>query len=65
MRYLLKEEYQGKYKNSYIADKLSLSKVYVSMILNRKRPISKYMAYAFTKVVDINAEVEDLFESVK
>lgn len=65
MKYLLKEEYLGKYKNSYIADRLDLSRVYVSWILNRKRPIAKHMAFAFTKVVDINAEVEDIFEIVK
>lgn len=66
MSYILKEEkaeeIKNKYKNSYFKEKLDLSGTYVSLIVNRKIPISKRLAYAFTKVIDVNAETEDYFE---
>ena len=68
MGYYLKEdvakEISSKYRNSYIVEKLGLSKPYVSLILHRKRPIKKHIAYSFTKVIDMNLEIEDLFERV-
>ena len=66
MGYLLKEEMayaiRTTYKNSYIIDKLDLSATYISIILHRKKPIAKHMAFAFTKALDNNAEIEDYFE---
>ena len=43
MKYLLKEDMaemiRTKYKNNYIVDKLHLTKTYVSLVFNRKKPI--------------------------
>ncbi len=69
MKYILKEktaeEIKSTYKNSYISEKLDLSGTYISMILHRKKPIARHMAYAFTKVIGTNLEVEDMFEETK
>jgi len=69
MRYLLRpncaELIKNKYKNNYIATRLDLSATYVSLVLHRKRAIAKHLAYAFTKVIDSDANVEDLFEAVE
>lgn len=68
MSYLLKEdkakEIRQKYKNSYISEELGLTKPYISTILHRTRPIKKHLAYCFTKVVDSDLEINDLFEVV-
>ena len=69
MGYLLKdgiaETFATKYKNSYIASGVGLSSTYVSLILHRKRAVPKRIAYAFTKVINSEAEIEDYFEYVK
>ena len=66
MSYKLKEgraeEIKKKYKNSYFIENLGLSSCYVSLILNRKRSVSKIVAYCFTKLVDNEAEINDVFE---
>ena len=66
MGYILKEdtanEIRAKYRAGYIAEKLGLSKSYVSLILHRKRVIKKHIAYSFTKVIDSELEINDLFE---
>lgn len=68
MGYILKEDVaeqiRNKYRNSYIVEKLGLSKPYISLILHRKRPIKKHIAYSFTKIIDMDLEIEDLFERV-
>jgi len=68
MAFILKEntaeEIKRKYKNGYIAQKLNLSGTYISLILHRKRPVAKHMAYAFTKVINSEAEINDLFEEI-
>lgn len=68
MGYLLKEdkaiEIREKYKNSYISNQLGLSGAYVSLILHRKRPITKHIAYSFTKIINMDLEIEDLFERI-
>ena len=65
MKYLLKEDMaeiiKNTYKNSYIIEKLDLSGTYVSLILHRKKPIAKYMAFAFAKAINNDAEIEDYF----
>ena len=66
MGYILKEDIAEqirlKYKNSYISTKLGLSQTYISLILHRKRAIPKHMAYSFTKVINSELEIDDLFE---
>lgn len=66
MGYILKEEkaneIKDKYRNSYISERLGLSKTYVSLILHRKKEIKKHVAYSFTKVLDSELEINDLFE---
>ena len=68
MSYILKEEVAKdilkKYKNSYIADTLGLTVPYISVILHRKRPIQKHVAYSLTKIINNNAEIDDFFERV-
>ena len=66
MSYRLKEdasiEIRKKFKNIYFEQVVGLSKIYVSLILNRHRAIPKRIAYCFTKAIDSNAEIEDYFE---
>ena len=68
MGYMLKEDeakkIKAKYRNSYIANEIGISQTYVSIILNRKRHIPKRLAYLFTKVIDSESEINDLFEYV-
>ena len=68
MKYILKEgkadEIRKKYKNTYISSITGLSTCYVSLILNGKRQVSKRIAYPFTKAVNSEYEIEDLFERV-
>lgn len=68
MGYLLKEDQapmiRTKYKNGYIAEKLGLSKTYVSLILHRKRVIQKHVAYAFAKTLGTELEIDDIFERI-
>ena len=68
MGYYLKEEIakeiREKYKNSYIINKTGISQSLVSLILHRKRHIPKKTAYSFTKVINSEYEIEDLFERV-
>lgn len=69
MKYLLKpdvaEEIKEKYKNGYISKRSGLSVCYVSLILNRRRAVQKRIAYAFTKSVNSEYEIRDLFEQVR
>lgn len=69
MRYLLKEDkaeiIRKKYKNSYIVDTVGLCTSYVSQIMNRKRAVPKNVAYTFTKAINSEYEIEDLFNRVK
>ena len=66
MSYILKEElsneFKKKYKNQYLVDVIGLSKTYVSLVLNRKRSCPKRVAYAFTKAINKEAEINDFFE---
>ena len=68
MKYILKQdkanEIRQKLKNKYIADVSGLSICYVSLIMTGKRQVSKRVAYPFTKAVDSEYEIEDLFERV-
>ena len=68
MSYVIKEdkaeEIKKKFLGKYIAMTLGRSQSNVSLILNRKLNVPKTTAYAFTKVIDKDLEIEDLFERV-
>lgn len=65
-KYILKEdkanEIKGKFKSVYIANGIDLSNAYVSLIIHRKKTVPKKTALSFTKVINNDLEVEDLFE---
>jgi plasmid maintenance system antidote protein VapI len=65
-KYILKEEksneIKSKYKSTYIANGMDLSNAYVSLIIHRKKTVPKKTALSFTKIVDNDLEVSDLFE---
>lgn len=69
MRYLLKENtadiIRRKYKNKYLIEETGLCESYVSQIVHRKKAIPKNGAYVFTKAVNSEYEIEDLFDRVK
>jgi hypothetical protein len=69
MGYLLKEDIatiiNEKYKNSYFAKQLDLSGTYISLIVHRKQTVPKRIAYAFTKLINNEANIEDYFYKVK
>ena len=66
MTYKLKEsvaeDIRNKFKNVYFEKTVGISKVYISLILNRHRGCSKSVAYCFAKAIDSEAEIEDYFE---
>lgn len=68
MSYIIKQdkakEIKNKFRNLYIAEVLGKNPASVSLILNGKLRIPKTTAYAFTKVIDKDLEVDDLFERV-
>lgn len=68
MKYVLKQdkadEIRQKLKNSYIASVSGLSLCYVSLIMNGRRNVQKRIAYCFTKAIDSELEIDDLFERV-
>lgn len=69
MRYMLKENtselIKKKYRNSYIENAVGLCASYVSQIINRKRAVPKNVAYTFTKAINSEYEINDLFDRVK
>lgn len=69
MRYMLKENtaslIKKKYRNSYIMETVGLCSSYVSQIINRKRAVPKNVAYTFTKAINSEYEIENLFDKVK
>ncbi len=68
MKYILKQEkaneIRKKYKNTYLSSITGLSVCYVSLIMNGRRKVNKRIAYPFTKAVDSELEIDDLFERV-
>ena len=66
--YILKEEVaeeiRRKYKNKYLAETIGISLPYVSYVLHRTKRVSKRLAYFFTKTIDKDKEIEDLFDLV-
>ena len=69
MRYMLKENtaqlIKKKYRNSYIIETVGLCSSYVSQIINRKKAVPKNVAYTFTKAINNEYEIENLFDKVK
>ena len=69
MRYLLKEDaskdIKKKYKNSYFVSTVGLCTSYISQIMNRRRAVPKNVAYTFSKAVNNEYEILDLFDRVK
>lgn len=69
MRFVLKEKsselIKKKYKNSYIVETVGLCSSYISQIVNRKRAVPKNVAYTFTKAINNELEIEDLFDRTK
>lgn len=69
MRYVLKENtsdlIKRKYRNKYIIDTVGLCASYISQIINRKKAVPKNVAYTFTKAINNDYEIEDLFDRVK
>lgn len=69
MRYMLKENsantIKEKFKNSYFVNNMGLSESYVSLIINRRVALPKNTAYMFTKMVNSEYEISDLFDRVK
>ena len=66
MRYLLKSDVAemilDKYKNSYLVKELNLCESYVSLILHRKKSVTKRTANDIRKLIDTNAEITDMFD---
>ena len=69
MRYLLKKDasniIKSKYKNGYFVSTVGLCTSYISQIMNRRRAVPKNVAYTFTKAVNSEYEILDLFDRVK
>lgn len=69
MRFILKEDsseiIKRKYKNTYLKETIGLCASYISQIINRKRAVSKNVAYSFSKAINSEYEIEDLFDRVK
>ena len=55
------EEVMSKYKMKGIAEKIGITQVYLSLILNNKNDCKKTVAYCITKAIDSNAEINDYF----
>jgi len=68
MSYVLKQdkakEIKKKYLGTYLAETLGITRGYMSRLLNGKVKCPKTTAYAFTKIVDRDLEIDDLFERV-
>lgn len=67
--YIIKENIIKEYKKYGLVRKLAkitgLTEGYVSQILNgKKSDISKVVAYAITKALDNNLEIENLFKII-
>lgn len=59
------EEVKRKNKIGYVADKVGITRVYLSYVLNNKYNCSKVVAYTITKVLDKDKDISYYFERVK
>lgn len=55
------EEVKNKYKLDYLADKIGITRVNLSYIINGKSTTKKTTAYCITKAINPNAEINDYF----
>lgn len=66
MSYILKkdkaDEIKIKHKCKTLADDLGKTQSYISLLINQKITCPKTTAIAFTKMVDENLQIEDLFD---
>lgn len=53
-----------KYRIEYIANQVGISFTYLSLIINKRKHCSKMVAYAITKTIDSEAEIDELFERI-
>ena len=55
------DEIKNKYKISYIADKIGISREYLSYILHNQCNCKKTTAYSITKAIDESKEIDYFF----
>lgn len=69
MSYVLKKDKASEIKNKCkckkLADDLDKTPSYISLLINRKITCPKTTAFTFTKMVDENLQIEDLFDFVQ
>lgn len=58
------EEVISKYKVKGIAEKIGITPIYLSMILNNKNNCKKTVAYCITKAINSEAEINEYFEII-
>ena len=67
--YILKEEKAKEIRNKMtlknVADEVGISLPYVSLLFAGKKTCPKRIAFCITKIVDIDAEIEDYFLRVR
>ena len=67
-KYVIKPEISEKIKNtfkySFFIKELGYTKSYVSLVVSGKKSIPRYSAFAFTKCVNCDYKVEDLFDEI-
>ena len=47
-----------------IADEIGISRQYINGVINNRKKKKKIVAYAMTKLINSNAEINDYFERV-
>ena len=64
--YRFKKEKFDKIKlnQAKIADEIGISRQYINGVINNKYNCRKIVAYAITKLINSNAEINDYFERV-
>ena len=64
--YRFKKEKFDKIKlnQTRIADEIGISRQYINGVINNKYNCRKIVAYAMTKLINSNAEINDYFERV-
>lgn len=45
-----------------VAEEVGIAQSYMSMLINKRRSCSKFLAYYLTKYMNSEAEIEDFFE---
>lgn len=67
-KYVIKPEValaiKNTFKYSYFIKELGYTKSYISLVLSGKKSVPRSSAYAFTKVVNYESKVEDMFDVI-